>query len=93
VDAFNFLDIKYASFTGLDWFDYQLIEGEWPLRRINNNNKKSITAWVELCNRQLNNKNNKTQHARFMRAFYCLLKPKMRSGNKQRTLCVFAGSL
>jgi hypothetical protein len=23
--------------------------------------------------RQLNNKNNKTQHARFMRAFYCLL--------------------
>ena len=72
VDAFNFLDIKYASFTGLDWFDYQLIEGEWPLRRINNNNKKSITAWVELCNRQLNNKNNKTQHARFMRAFYCL---------------------
>jgi hypothetical protein len=28
VDASNFLDIKYTSFTGLGWFDNQLKEGE-----------------------------------------------------------------
>lgn len=28
VDASYFISLKYASFTGLGWFNYQLIEGE-----------------------------------------------------------------
>jgi len=28
VDASYFLSLKYASFTGLGWFNYQLREGE-----------------------------------------------------------------
>ena len=27
MDAFNFLDIQYASFTGLGWFNYQSKKG------------------------------------------------------------------
>ena len=42
MDAFNFLDIKYASFTGLGWFNDQLKEGDSLIRRINNNNKRVI---------------------------------------------------
>ena len=43
MDASNFLDIKYASFTGLGWFNYQLKKGGICLfRRINNNNKRVI---------------------------------------------------
>lgn len=28
MDAFNLLAIKYGSFSGLDWFNNQLMEGE-----------------------------------------------------------------
>jgi len=31
-----------------------------------------VTLLGSSCKRQLNNNNNSTQHARFMRAFYCL---------------------
>jgi hypothetical protein len=30
MDSGNFLDIQYASFTGLSWFNYQLKEEEVP---------------------------------------------------------------